>query len=558
MEILSVQNLSFSYPKSKNYQLDNISFSVKKGNFVLLSGISGCGKTTLLKMLKPALSPFGKMQGQIMFENYDIKKIDESISAFKIGFVMQNPNEQIVTDKVYSELAFGLQNMGLSNDEMQRRICETSDFFGISNLLYKDISVLSGGQKQLLNLASIIAMNPTLLLLDEPTAQLDPISSTRFFDMLLRVNQELGTTVIIAEHRLNELWSISDKIMLMDKGCVFLNDTPNQVATDIKTKFSDCDLIKSLPAPIQIYNALDIKSKCPLNTRQARDFLSDNFKNDIKSLPKIDYKHSNKIAIELDEVFARYEKNHPDILKGASLKVFEGECVCILGPNGAGKSTLLKTATGLLKSYAGKIKIFDKKIEKYKGNSLYEYVNLLPQNPREIFIHQTVDEDLNQIKDHKKYTDEEFCKIKEQACNMLEIDSFLSMHPFDLSGGQIQKVALAKLLLQKPKILLLDEPVKGLDEYAKQELLQIFKKLNQNNITIIIVTHDVEFASVVANRCAMLWNGQIVSVDVANRFFSNNSFYTTNANKISRHIFDDAITCDDVISLCKRNGGDTK
>ena len=558
MEILSVKNLSFSYPNSEKKQLDNISFNIKSGSFTLLSGISGCGKTTLLKMLKPALSPFGKTQGQILFENKDIKEIDDFSSAFKIGFVMQNPNEQIVTDKVYSELAFGLQNMGLDSEKIQRKICETSDFFGISDLLDKDISTLSGGQKQLLNLASITAMSPTLLLLDEPTAQLDPISSTRFFDMLFRISSEIGTTIIIAEHRLNELWAISDKIMLMDNGCIFLDDTPQSVATDIKANFANCNLIKSLPAPVQIYNALDIDTNCPLNTRQAREFLSDNFKNDIKSLPRTEYKHSDSIALELDEVFTKYEKNSPDILKGTSLEVFEGECFCILGPNGAGKSTLLKTDCGLLKNYTGKVKIFDKKIEKYKGNTLYNFVNLLPQNPREIFIHQTVNEDLNQIKNRKNYSDGEFEKIKTQICNMLEINSLLPMHPFDLSGGQIQKAALAKLLLQNPRILFLDEPVKGLDEYTKYELLQILKSLTQKGITIVIVTHDIEFASVVADRCAMLWDGKIISADVPHKFFSSNSFYTTSANKISRNIFDNAITCDDVICLCKRNGGITQ
>jgi len=555
MEILNVKDLSFSYPDCENKCLDDISFNIESGDLVVLSGIYGCGKTTLLKMLKPQLSPYGKKVGEVSFNGTNINEIDETLSAFEIGFVMQNPDTQIVSDKVYSELAFGLQNMGLDNYEIQRKICEVADFFGISDWFYNDISTLSGGQKQLLNLASVTVMNPNLLLLDEPTAQLDPISSTRFFDALLRLNSELGITVIVAEHRLNELWPIADKIILMDKGSMLLCESPKVAAKIIKNDFSNSPLIKALPSAVQIYNALDVESECPLSVSDARRFLTVNFNNDIKCLPHEEYKTSSAVALELCDVFAKYEKNLPDILNGVNLKVFEGECVCILGSNGAGKSTMLKTAAGLLKSYAGKIKIGGKKLSDYKGSSLYNYVALLPQNPREIFLHQTVLEDLLQVKESKKYNDDEFEELKTKVCEMLNITSLLSMHPYDLSGGQIQKVALAKLLLLQPKLLLLDEPVKGLDSCAKQELSDIFKKLKQSGVTIVIVTHDVEFAAITADRCAMFWGGKITSINVPHKFFSSNNFYTTSANRLSRHIFDNAITCDDVIALCKQNRG---
>ena len=555
MEILNVKNLSFSYPDCEHKCLNDISFSAESGELIILSGISGCGKTTLLKMLKPQISPFGKKVGNISFDGTNLNKTDEKLSAFEIGFVMQNPDTQIVSDKVYSELAFGLQNMGLDNNDMQRKICEISDFFGISDWFFNDISTLSGGQKQLLNLASVTVMSPKLLLLDEPTAQLDPISSTRFFDALLRLNRELGITVIVAEHRLNELWDVADKVILMDKGSILLCDTPKNATKTIKKNKLNNRIINALPSAIQIYNALDIKGKCPLNVRDTRQFLSDNFSNDTRCLPHEKYEHRHNAVLELCDVFAKYEKNLPDVLNGTSLKIFEGECVCLLGSNGAGKSTLLKVASGLLKNYAGKIKIDGKKLADYKGNSLYSYVALLPQNPREIFLYQSVLEEFLHVKEQKKYSDDEFEKLKINICEMLGIAPLLSMHPYDLSGGQIQKVALAKLLFLKPRLLLLDEPVKGLDVSAKQELAHIFKKLKQSGITIVIVTHDVEFAAITADRCAMFWGGKVTSIDVTHKFFANNSFYTTSANKISRHMFDNAITCDDVINLCKQNGG---
>ncbi|MEG2016208.1 MAG: ATP-binding cassette domain-containing protein [Oscillospiraceae bacterium] len=554
MEILNVKKLSFTYPNCDLKCLDDISFTVEKGDLVLLCGASGCGKTTLLKLLKSQISPFGKTDGAVEFCNNNINDLDEATTAFDIGFVMQNPDAQIVSDKVFSELTFGLLNMGLSNYEIQIRICEVSDFFGISELFEKDISTLSGGQKQLLNLASIIAMNPKLLILDEPTAQLDPISSAHFFDVLSRLNRELGTTIIIAEHRLNELWPIADKILLLDNGQLLLSKPPKEAAQCIKSSHKDNAILNELPCAVQLFNELDANCECPLSVRDGIRFLDNNFKNDIKSLERADYKHSDQVVLELCDVFARYEKNLPDILNGVNFKVFNGECVCILGSNGAGKSTMLRACAGLIKPCSGKLKVFSKKISQFKDNSLYDFVSLLPQNPLELFLCQSVLEDLLQVNEKKKRSKSEFKKLVDDVCELLDITHLLLMHPYDLSGGQLQKSALAKLLLLEPQLLLLDEPVKGLDACAKLELAQIFRKLTQKGISIVIVTHDVEFASICADRCAMFWGGKVVSADVPYKFFSENKFYTTAASRISRHFFNNAVTCNDVIALCKENG----
>ncbi len=554
MEILNVKNLSFTYPNSNGKCLSDISFTVNSGDLVVMSGISGCGKTTLLRLLKPQLAPFGERCGSVSYKNKDLYKCDEELTAFEIGFLMQTPDFQIVSDKVFSELSFGLQNMGLSQSEIKRKICEVSDFLGISDLFYRDISTLSGGQKQLVSLASVIAMNPKLLLLDEPTSQLDPISSARFFNALTKLNRELGITIIIAEHRLNELWSIADKILFLDDGKKLIFDTPGNTVSIIKEKFNENPISQALPCCAKIYNEFNIDFECPLSIRDSIRFIEDNFKSDIKSLEHSEYTHNKDIVLELKNVFARYEKDSCDVLKDTNLTLYKNECLCVLGSNGAGKSTMLKACAGLLKAHSGKIKVFDKKISDYKHNTLYDYVALLPQDPKEILICQTVLDDLLQVKNKLNIDDDEFELQKNKWCEVLGIKPLLSMHPYDLSGGQLQKVALAKLLLLNPKILLLDEPVKGLDACAKDELSNIFKDLTKSGISILIVTHDIEFSAICADRCALFWGGQVVCDDVPRKFFSDNKFYSTAANRISRNIYDNAITSDDVIKLCKING----
>lgn len=555
MEILHLENLSFAYPKTNQKALDNITLSVEEGSFTVICGESGCGKTTLLKMLKRELTPFGEKSGQVFFCGTPLEQLEEKRAASEIGFVLQNPDNQIVTDKVWHELAFGLENLGADSGVIRRRVGEMASYFGIQDWFRKNTAELSGGQKQLLNLASVMAMQPKVLILDEPTGQLDPIAASDFIATLQKMNRELGLTILLVEHRLEEVFPAADKAVLMEKGRVLLYDTPQNIGAGLEKSKHGRRMLLGMPSAVRIYNALHIQDTCPLTVKDGRMFLEKHFLNTVKACGERPYHPSGKTVVELKDVWFRYERDLPDVMRGVSLKVQAGELYCILGGNGTGKTTTLNVISGLDKAYRGKVIINGKKIKEYKGNELYRHnLALLPQNPQAVFLKNTVEEDLTEIlksmEGPKSYREEKIRAISEK----LGIESLLKKHPYDLSGGEQQKCALAKMLLLEPRILLLDEPTKGIDAYSKSVLRDILGQLKEDGITIIMVTHDIEFAAENADRCALFFDGEIISADTPQRFFAENNFYTTAANRISRQLYDGAVTCGDVVGMCLKNG----
>jgi len=555
--IIKTTNLGFSYPQKEN-ALKNISLSILEGEFVIVFGGTGCGKTTLLKLLKPENTPIGKISGEIEFKGDSIGKLNKIDSACGIGFVMQNPEMQIVTDTVKHELAFGLENIGVKPVEIRRRIAETANFFGISDWYNKRTTELSGGQKQILNLASILVMQPKLLILDEPTSHLDPVAAHEFIMLLKRLNNELGISIIISEHRLEELFPIADRAIAMEGGRVLFCCKPREVNRQLRNISGNHPMLSALPSATRIYNGLsaEIEMDSPLTIREGIKFISDNYKNEILELDSEDSNLDGMgTAVELKNVYFKYNKNSDDILSGISLQVFKSEIFTILGGNGVGKTTTLNIISGKNKPYSGKVMIDGKNIKSYKNKELYHNnIAFLPQDPQVVFLKTTVKADFYLACKMMNYSDEESEKLIVKIAKSLNIMEVLDYHPYDLSGGEQQKAAIAKLLLLKPKIILFDEPTKAIDSYSKIKLGEIFQQLKRNGITIIIVSHDVEFSAINSDRCAMLFNGEIVSIDTPKSFFSNNSFYTTGASRISRNKYRNAVTCGDVIRLCEING----
>lgn len=554
MEILRIENLSFKYPAKKEYALENISLSFPRGSFNLICGCSGSGKTTLLKLLKPELAPNGEKSGAVFYNDINIFSESNSISASKIGFVMQNPDNQIVTDKVWRELAFGLENIGESRNTMKAKIGETASYFGIEGWFNKNTYELSGGQKQLLNLAAVTVMEPDILILDEPTSRLDPIAASEFFTMLQRMNRELSVTVIIAEHRLDELLPFADSLTVIDNGKIVASGSPKPAAEQLKNISRKHPILSAFPAAFRIHNALNGKGTPPLTAREGQDFLKNNFNNKtVQTYPPKKYISCGNPSIELKNIYFRYERNSEDVIRDTSLTAYEGERFFLLGGNGAGKTTLLNIIAGLEKPYHGKLKLFGKSIRDYSGNSLYKNcITMLPQAPQNIFIRDTVYEDMSDIlksSDSKKDLEIQIRKISEK----LGIQKLLECNPLDLSGGELQKCAIAKILLTNPRIMLLDEPTKGLDAYDKQKLSEIISLLVKENITVITVTHDIEFAAENADRCGLLFNGELLSDSDPCDFFGRNAFYTTAASRISRFMFKNAVTVSQVAEMCLKN-----
>ena len=531
VEKIKIKNLIFSYPNSEKTALNDINLTVNQGEFVTICGKSGCGKSTLLRHLKPILTPHGKTSGEIYFNGKSIYDLSDREQAENIGFVMQNPDNQIVTDKVWHELVFGLESLGINSAEIRSKAAEMASFFGIQNWFYENVANLSGGQKQILNLASVMIMNPTLLLLDEPSSQLDPIAAHDFFTMLERINTELGVTIILSEHNLSEVFPLSDKVVVMEDGKITTENTPYKIGEELKQN----SMFAALPTPTKIYYSLGNNSgNCPITIRDGHKWLEKQQINEHFEFKSEKNRINTEPILELKDVWFRYEKNSDDILKGLSFKVHENEFYAIVGGNGVGKSTALSVISKINKPYRGKVFINDD-----------TKVAVMPQNPQSLFLKKSVLEEL-----YDAVFDVEKEKRKneiEYVMKLCELDNLLENHPYDLSGGEQQRVALAKMLLRKPDLLVLDEPTKGFDACFKRKLAMILKSLQKNGMTVLMVTHDIEFCAEYADICAMFFDGKIVSEAPPRKFFAENNFYTTSAKRMADGIIENAVLDKDII-----------
>jgi energy-coupling factor transport system ATP-binding protein len=538
MEILKIKDLSFSYPESESRVLDGASFSLSEGELCVLAGATGSGKSTLLRLIKRELSPRGDKSGRVIFEGREIEELDAREAASAIGFVAQKPEQQIVCDTVWHELAFGLENLGLAQSEIAIRVAEMASYFGIDAWYDKKVSDLSGGQKQLLNLAAVMVMRPRLLLLDEPTSQLDPIAATEFMHTVRKLVNDLALSVIIVEHRLEEIIPLCDRLVLLEDSRVLKSGGPREVISSLA---SDSEALMAMPICSRVAHKLGYDGDCPISMREGREWLRSNCPNDIRSLEVSKTENDAEVALSFEKVCFRYDKTLPDALASLDFEVKTGEIFCVLGGNGSGKSTALGVASGTLKAYSGKVKVFGKKLSDYKNGSLYfECLSLLPQDVQTVFLKNTVKEELEDV--HADISALPF-----------DISHLLCRHPYDLSGGEQQIVALAKVLARKPRLLLLDEPTKALDAAKKQAFIELLRSLKADGMTILIVTHDVEFAAAVADRCALFFRGEAVSCAEPNSFFSDNNFYTTAARRLSRSHYDRVVTEDALIALCELN-----
>lgn len=623
MEIIEFKNMSFTYPGCEKKAIKNLNIKIYPSEFVLICGKSGCGKSTFLRHMKQELAPDGDILGEVLYNGTSIDKLSSFVSASEIGFVHQSPDKQIVTDKVWHELAFGLESLGMKTNFIRKRVAEMASFFGIQSWFRKSVFELSGGQKQILNLASVMAMQPKVLILDEPTSQLDPIASAEFISTLRKINLELGTTIILSEHRLEEVFPIADKVLVMEEGEAQIYDSTLKVGNFLSSKGKSHPMYDGLPTAMKVYSEvkskenygmnfqvnIGVKSKenfkmnlqgnnrtdseefskknlygdfssnindgsrinreiifqkdCPITVRDGKIWLT-NLLGNKPQIRKVDCinksfkdkssKSKKEPIIQIKDSWFRYSKEGNDVIRDLSLTVNKGELFAIIGGNGVGKSTLLKLITGTKKAYRGKIIIDGKEINKYKYKELFtENICMLPQDPKELFTEPSAFEDLlDMVQDINATDDEKISKAKEML-ELLGLSNLGDLHPYDLSGGEQQRLALGKILLLNPKILLLDEPTKGLDPFYKKVLAKIFKNLQKEGVTIIMVTHDIEFCAQYFDRCAMLFDGTVISEDTPREIFSSNSFYTTASNRMSKHLFENAITCEDVIQLCQEN-----
>lgn len=567
--IIEIRDFSFSYPEQKE-TLKQINLHIEEGSINVLCGKSGCGKSTLLRQLKSVLTPHGTRSGEILYYGKPLETVTQRTQSAEIGYVLQNPENQIVTDKVWHELAFGLESLGYDTPTIRLRVAEMASYFGIHQWFMRDVADLSGGQKQLLNLAAIMAMHPKLLILDEPTSQLDPIAASDFLETVKKINRDIGTTVILTEHRLQDIIPAADQVFVMEKGSLITQGAPREIG--IKLKEKGHGMFLSMPVPMQIFMEVDSEEQCPLTVSEGRRWMNNILGEKEIVLPekKILSEKQNIVvkknvslppAVEMKDVWFRYEKESQDIVRGLSLKVEQGEFYALVGGNGTGKSTTLSLLSRVRKPYRGKILLNGKDIRKYSDQELYRnYLGVLPQNPQSMFVKKTVREDLYaMIGGRKDKKSEEYqstmkkTEAIEGIVSLTNLEGLLDRHPYDLSGGEQQRLALAKMLLLRPRLILMDEPTKGLDGEYKEELGAILKKLQEHGITIFMISHDVEFVAEHADRVGLFFEGNEVTNKPAREFFAGNSFYTTAANRMARQYFPEAVTGKEVVQCLKAN-----
>ncbi|MED4731065.1 ATP-binding cassette domain-containing protein [Aneurinibacillus migulanus] len=555
MAIIEVERLSFWYPDEERAALSDMSLTVKAGEFIVLCGASGCGKTTLLRHLKKELTPVGKRTGRIMYKGVPLEEQPDRQTTQQIGMVFQNPESQIVMDTVWHELAFSMENMGYTLPVMRKRLGEMTQFFGLEPLLYRSVHELSGGQKQMINLASVLLLQPNVLLLDEPTSQLDPVSAREFIQMVYRLNQEFSMTVIMSEHRLEDVIPLADRVIIMEKGQVKYAGSAGTVSRQIRAGQVDEELAY-LPSIARLYfavqpsaNQLESIQQVPLTVREGKRWLAASRKEGVGVQPPA---VSSMFALQEDELLTcrevtfQYGREQPEVLSKLSLSIYRGECLAILGGNGAGKSTLLQIMAGLAVPQRGSVRYRKKQdICSMPEKERARIIGYLAQNPLLYFSYDTVEEELLHMAEYAGISSSAE-KIQHLLVSFGIID-IVKKHPHDISGGQQQKVALAMVLLADPHILLLDEPTKGMDPPAKKRMAALLHALREAGTTVVFVTHDIEFAARHATRCAMLFDGAISAVAEPRVFFSENYFYTTVINRIVREWLPDALTYEDVI-----------
>jgi len=518
LELIKTKNLTFSYPNS-NLVLNDVSFEINKGDFVLLFGKSGSGKSTLLKHLSVSLAPYGNISGEILYKGRDINELSIRERCEKIGYVSQNVEAQIITDKVWHELAFTLENLGYDKLTMRSRIAEMTSFFSMSSWIDKDTSSLSGGEKQKLNLACSMLTFPEILLLDEPTSQLDPVMKDEFITLLRKINEEFGTTIIITEHSFENILSLADRCILLEEGKVdYMADNKLMIKYIIEHNKNYYEFLPScVKFSNKIFNRNDI-----LSVKDSKK-LMDNSNITFKKINLEKYKRSKSKVLELKHIWFRYSRKDYDILKDISFNIYKGDFIAIIGPNGAGKSTLLNIISETIKPYKGKV------IKEGK-------VVMLPQNPVSLFVKNSVRKDLMDI--NEDYID----LVREFG-----VEHLLDFHPYDLSGGELEIMALIKVLLVSPDVLVLDEPTKGMDILYKEKIGKFLKKLNNRGMTIITVSHDIEFIAKYIPFCSVMFGGDIISFKNSKELFSENYFYTTDINRITKGNIDNAVLLEEVI-----------
>jgi energy-coupling factor transporter ATP-binding protein EcfA2 len=564
MPYIEIKELTYHYPKEIKPVIKDINLQLNKGEILFIVGESGSGKSTLAKCISGAVPNFygGTIQGSVSIDGEDIIEMKHNKRATEVTMVFQDPESQLIMNKVHREIAFGLENVGVESSEIKRRIWEAMQFSNILDIANREINTLSGGQKQRVAITSAIAYLPNCIILDEPTSQLDPASAEDVIALIKKINEELGITIIIIEQRIDKWFDIADKVLILARGEIAFSGSKQELYNERKE-----ELLDFLPNYLKISKALNIFNM-PYSLREARRTIEE-FKYEYETNMATQDLSGSEEIIKIDNLCCKYEDNL--VIKGLNTRIRQGDFISIMGANGAGKSTFLKSLMGLI-SYSGSIKVLKnsfvddnskkltknligsfsgeyREIRKLRIKDISRIIGYVSQNPNDYISKETVYSELKFTLDNYSIKDH---GVIEDTLKALDLYKLKDKNPRDLSGGEVQRVAIASILVLRPKVLLLDEPTRGLDSKVKRMLGEILLELNKNGTTVILVTHDVEFASEFCSRFLLMFNGEIVGDGSREEVLGRGIYYTTNINKIFRNINSDIFTLKDFLSSTRK------
>lgn len=518
MEKIIINGLSYWYPERDKPALDNINLNISEGELVLIVGPSGSGKSTLLRCFNRIIPDFygGKIKGKVYIDGIDLKLWNKSDIAKNMGMVYQHPEKQIVLQDVEREIAFGLENLNMDLNKMKRNVSEAISLLNLTSIKDKSTTEISGGEKQRIAIASVIAMNPEIIMFDEPISQLDPIGAEEVLNFIKKLNRDMGKTIILVEHRLDKCFDMADKIIFMENASIIGAERKNNIPNYINKKYF-------LPNLAYVFKEAGYKD-IPFNVKEARGLLSKN------KFRKVEYtiKKFNENVLEMNKLEFEYKRGEKT-LKGINMNLARGEIIAVMGENGAGKSTLFKLVAGIIENFKGKILIKGKEVQKLTDKERIKTIGYLSQNPNDYLGRDTVFEEIGYtLKNINEYD----IKSVENIISKLRIDNLRDKNPRDLSGGEKQRVAIACTMVTNPDILILDEPTRGMDAEAKDILGNMIQEFAENGKSVVVITHDTDFAADYSDNILLMFDGEIVARGSAQDILYDSIYYSSQIARV--------------------------
>lgn len=524
MDVIKIDNITYWYPECSKPAIQDVNLCIKQGELVLLVGPSGCGKSTLLRLINKLVPDYygGKIKGNVYLWGKDIKSHSRREIASGVGMVYQHPEKQIVLQDVERELAFGLENLNTDINKMKRNVSEVISFLNLGGIRERSSMNLSGGEKQKLAIGSVIAMDPEVIIFDEPISQLDPIAAEEVLNCISRLNREMGKTIIMAEQRLDKCFEMADRVIFMEDGRIIGEGSGNHIPKSITQRCF-------LPVIPYIFRSAEWPS-VPLNVKEARRQIIDQDCTSISVSGEV--KSSACPVLQASNISFGYNKINK-VVKNINLSLNKGELLTVMGENGAGKSTLFKIISGLVDNYKGQVRINGKNLKEMDTKERVKTIGYLSQNPNDYLGRDTVfDEVAYTLRNIGEY---DAHRVDKMLLRM-DLEYLRNKNPRDLSGGEKQRTALACTMIAEPEVLILDEPTRGMDWNSKESLGRYLRELCSSGTSVVLITHDVDFAADYTDSIALMFDGSIIASGECSEMVKDAIYYSPQAAKVFRGI----------------------